>query len=47
MSDLITLLNDATLRAEIVRGVVPALGAIVALSFVYMLFDCIRFITRK
>jgi flagellin-like protein len=45
--DLIALLNDATLRAELARGVVPVLGAIVALAFVYMLIDCVRFITRK
>jgi predicted anti-sigma-YlaC factor YlaD len=45
--DLIDLLNDATLRAEIARGVVPILSAVVALAFVYMLADLIRHLRRK
>ena len=47
MSDAITLLNDPTLRAELARGIVPALSAIVALSALYLLADFARYITRK
>jgi hypothetical protein len=45
--DAITLLNDPTLRAELVRGIVPALSAIVALSALYLLADLIRHVRRK
>jgi hypothetical protein len=47
VSDLITLLNDPILRAELARGIVPALVALVALSALYLLADFARYITRK